>query len=133
MRGRIFGYKVETPCPRCNTPRVGCDCDDDYYVVPGILHPARPATCKFSGWQKCANGWKGVSGWDLAYSRTKPTACPKCGGPIEERQITITEKDRYQRKLKRTITALVCPDAIPVPATVEELDGCPECVKTFSI
>lgn len=51
MKGKFFGYKQESPCPSCGTSRVGHDYDDDYYVSPGILHPATEPTCKFTGWE----------------------------------------------------------------------------------
>src|SRR3989344_4561401 len=41
---KFFGYKEETPCEKCDGPRVGIDCDDDYYVVAGRLEGLLP-TC----------------------------------------------------------------------------------------
>lgn len=44
MKGHFFGYVQEKPCPECGTSRVGLDYDDDYYIVPGVLHPATSGT-----------------------------------------------------------------------------------------
>lgn len=74
MEGVFFGYKTETPCPKCGTPRVGMDFDDDYYIVPGYMKEVK---CDFRVEDEYGAPWRK----DLDF-------CPKCGKPTPIKTIS---------------------------------------------
>jgi hypothetical protein len=137
MKNRFFGYRSETPCPACGTSRIGLDYDDDYFVVPGVLHQAQEPTCSFRGWELRGDRWYAsyeAKKWDLRYisSPVEPTTCPACGGKVEKSTECRTVRGTYGRSHSQDVTVWACENAQKKPARLEELSGCPECRGSYS-
>ena len=134
MRGKCFGYKQINPCPNCNSPRVLEDCDDDAYVYPGVLHPAVPPSCKFTGWEnQGVSWWVGYKGYNSFKSTIMPGNCPVCNCELVKVVEKRTMRDKYSRTLNYTVEVLKCKNSIEIPAQVENLQGCKRCREYYGI
>lgn len=121
MRGTIFGYCVETPCPHCGAPRVGVDGDDDYYITPGTLLTTEP-TCSFSGYSR-PSGEKFWTRNDTSQTVATVTVCPICGGELVF----------FPRSKARPEDTLVCDNTRVKHTGFTPVKGCPKCKEQFSM
>ena len=108
MKGTFFGYRDESPCPHCGTPRVGADYDDDYYVIPGIVE-TRTATCDQAQYEETFS------------PPDKTRQCEGCGEPLEWRY-TERRTSRGQVRYWRGR----CPNAHD-EEVLRRLPGCERC------
>lgn len=133
---RCFGKEVVAPCPECNTPRVGFDYDDDYYIDPGVLVPAQPPTCDFrffeyerGGRWRCYYAHRGD--WPLKYQDDViPEFCPLCGEKLELREEKERVGDYRRGYIFMSVERYYCPNGQEVPEKFESLDGCKMCRQT---
>lgn len=132
-----FKREVVDPCPKCETPRVGFDYDDDYDIRPGILIPAQPPQCDFRFFEYEGRGrWEAYYGhrgdWSVQRIEETPETCPLCGEKLELRKEKVQIGNYRRGYMQVTVERYRCPNGQGVPEKFEALPGCKACERNFS-
>lgn len=137
----LFGLEQVEPCRVCGTPQVGCDYDENYYIIPGTVQE-RPVCHRVDNgmWMYWSTNLPEQRAASIA-SRSAARAaaelaaagpCPQCGG---NQYVHCMEKP-YWGNAWYVIRCLNGPFSVDQHIGrkyIDRLPGCEKCCKKHSI